>query len=56
MNQHILPVSLTALLALAGPLPAITGSWHFTGYRFEGSNRSPQSERADGSVVISEPI
>ena len=45
----------TTFLFLVAKLHAITGSWHFTGARFEGSNAgTPQITRTTGTAVISQ--
>lgn len=43
-----------ALLLCTGHSAAITGSWYFTGCRFEGRVSNPQVTRTDGTVVITQ--
>lgn len=52
-QKHLASLAgVTAFFFLCASAEAITGSWYFTGFRFEGSAATPQITRTDGTAVI----
>jgi len=50
--SNIFSIAICVFFVISGHAGAITGSWYFTGCRFDGRVAAPQILRTDGTAVI----